>query len=34
VETFDFEEFPKAFERLERGLAKFRCVVNVGKWAQ
>ncbi|CAD8158154.1 unnamed protein product [Paramecium pentaurelia] len=34
VETFEFEEFPKAFDRMEKAQAKFRCVVNVGKWAQ
>jgi len=33
VETFEFEEFPEAFKRLESGKAHFRCVVNVGKWA-
>ncbi len=27
-EEFDFEDFPKAFDRLENGRPKFRCVVN------
>ena len=31
VEEFSFEDFPKAFDRLENGKPKFRCVVNVGK---
>jgi D-arabinose 1-dehydrogenase-like Zn-dependent alcohol dehydrogenase len=34
VETFEFEDFPKAFETLEKGRPKFRCVVNVSKWAK
>ena len=33
VETFSFEDFPKAFNRLENERPKFRCVVNVGDWA-
>lgn len=33
VETFSFEDFPKAFNRLENERPKFRCVVNVRDWA-
>lgn len=33
IETFEFEEFPQAFDKMEKGKAKFRAVVNVGKWA-
>lgn len=29
VETFSFEDFPKALDRLENGKPQFRCVVNV-----
>jgi D-arabinose 1-dehydrogenase-like Zn-dependent alcohol dehydrogenase len=34
VETFDFEDFPKALDMLENGRPKFRCVVNVGDYAK
>ena len=30
-ETFDFDDFPKAFDRLEHGKPIFRCVVDVTK---
>jgi len=30
-ETFDFEEFPKAFDHLENGKPIFRCIVDVTK---
>ena len=33
VEEFDFEDFPKAFDKLENGKPHFRCVVNVKDWA-
>ena len=29
AEKFSFEDFPKAFDRLENGRPHFRCVVNV-----
>ena len=34
VEEFSFEDFPKAFDKLENGKPKFRCVVNVKDWAE
>ena len=34
VEEFGFEDFPKAFNRLENERPKFRCVVNVKDWAE
>ena len=34
VEEFDFEDFPKAFDKLENGKPHFRCVVNVKDWAE
>ena len=34
VEEFSFEDFPKAFNRLENERPKFRCVVNVKDWAE
>ena len=34
VEEFPFEEFPKAFEKLEKGKPHFRCVVNVKDFAE
>ena len=34
IEEFDFEDFPKAFNRLENERPKFRCVVNVKDWAE
>lgn len=34
VETFSFEDFPKAVARLEHGKPIFRCVVNVIDWAK
>ena len=34
VETFSFEDFPKALDRLENGKPVFRCVVNTGEWAK
>ena len=33
VEDFEFQDFNKAFERLEKGNPRFRCVVNVTDWA-
>jgi len=34
VEEFQFEDFPKAFEKLEHGKPQFRCVINVKDWAK
>ena len=34
VEEFSFEDFPKAFNRLENERPKFRCVVNVKDYAE
>ena len=34
VETFDFEDFPKALHRLENERPQFRCVVNVKDYAE
>lgn len=34
VEEFSFEDFPKAFDRLENGRPKFRCVVNVEEYSK
>ena len=34
VEEYSFEDFPKAFERLEHGRPLFRCVVNVRDYAK
>jgi D-arabinose 1-dehydrogenase-like Zn-dependent alcohol dehydrogenase len=34
VEEFPFEEFDKAFEKLEKGKPKFRCVVNCGDYSK
>ena len=34
VEEYSFEDFPKAFNRLENERPKFRCVVNVKDWAE
>ena len=34
VGEYDFEDFPKAFNRLENERPKFRCVVNVKDWAE
>ena len=34
VEIFSFEDFPKAFEKLEHGKPHFRCVVNVKDYAE
>lgn len=34
VETFSFEDFPKALDRLENGKPVFRCVVNVGEYSK
>ena len=34
VEEFTFEDFPKAFEKLEHGRPFFRCVVNVKDYAE
>ena len=34
VEMFDFEDFPKAFDKLENGKPCFRCVVNVKDFAE
>lgn len=33
IENYEFEEFPKAFAKLEKGRPHYRGVVNVGKWA-
>jgi len=33
-EHFEFEDFPKAFDTLENGRPKFRCVVNVENYAK
>lgn len=33
-EEFSFEDFPKAFEKLEKGKPRFRCVVNIGEYAK
>ena len=33
-EEFKFEDFPKAFEKLEKGKPHFRCVVNVKEYAE
>ena len=33
-EEFKFEDFPKAFEKLEKGKPHFRCVVNVKDYAE
>ncbi len=33
VETFKFEEFPTAFDKLENGRPHYRCVVNIKDWA-
>lgn len=33
-EQFEFEDFPKALDKLENGSPKFRCVVDVGKFAK
>ena len=34
VEEYPFDEFPKAFHRIEKERPKFRCVVNVKDWAE
>lgn len=34
VEEFSFEDFPKAFEKLEKGKPMFRCVVNVHDYSK
>jgi D-arabinose 1-dehydrogenase-like Zn-dependent alcohol dehydrogenase len=34
IEEFSFEDFPKAFDRLENGRPRFRCVVNVQDYAK
>jgi D-arabinose 1-dehydrogenase-like Zn-dependent alcohol dehydrogenase len=34
VEEFPFEDFPKAFDKLENGRPHFRCVVNVKDYAE
>jgi D-arabinose 1-dehydrogenase-like Zn-dependent alcohol dehydrogenase len=33
-EEYDFEDLPKAFDKLENGKPHFRCVVNVKDWAK
>lgn len=33
-EEFNFDEFPKALDRLENGRPKFRCVVNVQEYSK
>jgi D-arabinose 1-dehydrogenase-like Zn-dependent alcohol dehydrogenase len=33
-EEFSFEDFPKAFDRLENGRPRFRCVVNVEEFSK
>ena len=34
VEEYQFEELPKAFEKLEKGKPHFRCVVNMKEYAE
>lgn len=34
VEHYDFEDFPKALDKLENGKPHFRCVVDVEKFHQ
>ena len=34
VEEFAFDDFPKAFDKLENGKPQFRCVVNCGEYAK
>ena len=34
VEEFAFDDFPKAFDKLEKGKPQFRCVVNCGEYAK
>ena len=34
IEEYSFEDFPKAYDRLENGRPKFRCVVNVKDFAE
>lgn len=34
TEMFDFEDFPKAFDKLEHGKPIFRCIVNVGDYSK
>jgi len=33
-ENFSFDDFPKAFERMEKGKPLFRVQVNIGEWAK
>ena len=33
-EYYDFEDFPKAFDKLEHGKPKYRCVLRVGEFAK
>ena len=33
-EEFDFDDFPKAFDKLENGKPHFRCVLNVKDYAE
>ena len=33
-EEYDFEDLPKAFDKLENGKPHFRCVLNVKDWAE
>lgn len=33
-EVFGFEDFPKAFDKLEHGRPKFRACVNVEDWSK
>ena len=33
-EEFDFEDLPKAFDKLENGKPHFRCVINVKDYAE
>ena len=34
IESFDFEDFPKALDRLENGKPVFRCVVKTGEYSK
>lgn len=33
-EYYSFEDFPKAFHRVEKETPRYRCVVNVTDWAK
>jgi D-arabinose 1-dehydrogenase-like Zn-dependent alcohol dehydrogenase len=34
VEEYDFDDLPKAFDKLENGKPHFRCVVNAKNYAE